>query len=374
MHGISKLSVQGFRRLHNIHMEMRPLMVIIGANGAGKTSLLDAIALLAATADGQLNKTLGNMGGMADTCTRDRTKKIVFGASKKDSSHEPLDYQLDLEARGQAYAIVHESLTKRRSGFAQPFKHLEAISGDVCYYDMEERALRPTWDHSPKESSLSQVPKMFKKPEAFRKTLSAVTQYHTLDVGSRAPVKLPQHMKPADLPGANGEDLVSLLFTLRESDPDRYEIVHSALKTAFPGFESLSFPPAATGMLSLTWKEKSFRDPLYMHQLSEGTLRFLWLTALLQSPGLATLTMIDEPEVSLHPERLSLLADMMRETSMKTQMITATHSDRLVRFLEPKEVMVLDVGEEGHTTATWGDDLDLDAWLEEYTLDAMALR
>jgi hypothetical protein len=50
-----------------------------------------------------------------------------------------------------------------------------------------------------------------------------------------------------------------------------------------------------------------------MHQLSEGTLRFLWLTTLLQSPGLTALTLLDEPEVSLHPELLSLLADQLRE-------------------------------------------------------------
>lgn len=176
-------------------------------------------------------------------------------------------------------------------------------------------------------------------------------------------------MKPADLPGANGEDLVAFLYDLRESDRDRYEMIEDTLKSAFPGFESMNFPPAAAGMLSLTWKEKHFKNPLYIHQLSEGTLRFLWLISLLQSPGLSTVTMIDEPEVSLHPELLSLLADLMREASQRTQLVVATHSDRLIRFLEPKEVMVLDIGDDGYSTAVWGDTLDLDIWLEEYSLD-----
>jgi predicted ATPase len=108
---------------------------------------------------------------------------------------------------------------------------------------------------------------------------------------------------------------------------------------------------------------------LDMHHLSEGVLRFLWLVALLQSPGLLAVTMIAEPEVSLHRELLGLLADLLREASTRTQLIVATHSDRLVRFLEPKEVVAMDINEDGTARAAWADTVDLDAWLKEYTLD-----
>lgn len=190
-----------------------------------------------------------------------------------------------------------------------------------------------------------------------------------LDVGSRAPVKLPQQMKPALFPGMDGEDLVPFLYNLRESDSDRYEVIEDTLRAAFPGFEGLNFPPVAAGMLSLTWKEKQFRDPIYVHQLSEGTLRFLWLVSLLQSPNLSTITMIDEPEISMHPELLNLLAELLREASKRTQIIVATHSDRLIRFLEPKEVVAMDIDENGFAQAQWADTMDLEKWLVDYTLD-----
>ena len=165
---------------------------------------------------------------------------------------------------------------------------------------------------------------------------------------------MPQQLRPAALPGENGEDLAPFLYNLRESSNAKYEAIEDSLKAAFPGFESLSFPIVAAGMISMTWKEKAFRNPIYMHQLSEGTLRFLWLISLLQSPGLSTVTMIDEPEVSLHPELLALLADLMREASRRTQVIVATHSDRLIRFLDPKEVVVMDACEDGGASMTWG--------------------
>jgi predicted ATPase len=108
-----------------------------------------------------------------------------------------------------------------------------------------------------------------------------------------------------------------------------------------------------------------------MHQLCEGTLRFLWLATLLQSPGLTALTLLDEPEVSLHPELLSLLADLLREASTRTQLIVATHSDRLIRFLKPEEIVLMDSTEDGMSTLTWANELDLDKWLKDYSLDEL---
>jgi len=81
------------------------------------------------------------------------------------------------------------------------------------------------------------------------------------------------------------------------------------------------------------------------------------------------LKMYQEPEVSLHPELLSILADCMRDAATRTQLIVATHADRLVRFLKPEEVVTFDVEEDGAATASRADELNLDAWLKDYTLD-----
>ena len=170
-------------------------------------------------------------------------------------------------------------------------------------------------------------------------------------------------MRPALLPGQDGEDLVSCLYFLRETARDRFEAIEDTLRVAFPNFDRMDFPPVAAGTLSLAWRERPYSQPIYAHQLSEGILRFLWLVTLLQSPELPTVTLIDEPEVSLHPEMLSLLAELFREAAMRTQLIVATHSDRLVRFLDPSELVVCDLDESGGTTATRANDMELDAWL-----------
>ena len=371
MYRINRLKFSGFRRLYDMDLDARPLMVLVGANGVGKSSLLDAFSLLSVSATGGLNSKLSEFGGVTSVLTREKADAVSFFVAMEVPGHQPLEYELSLVQKGVGYSISQETLTQER-GHPEPFKHIDSSDGNIWYYGTEEhRFVRPEWAYDSHETSLSQVPKMYQQPEELRRILGAATQYHVLDVGPRARVKLPQQMKPASLPGADGEDLVPFLYYLRESDRDRYEAIEDTLKSAFPGFESLSFPPVAAGMLTMTWKEKHFSKPLFMNELSEGTLRFLWLVSLLQSPELSTVTMIDEPEVSLHPELLSILADLMREASVRTQVIVATHSDRFIRFLEPREVVVMDIDEDGFASVKWADSLDLDEWLAEYSLDEL---
>jgi predicted ATPase len=371
MNRFTSIKIEGFRRLFSVELEMRNLTVMIGANGVGKTTVLEVFSLLAASAKGQLLQQVG--GGLVGMLTRDKADHLAIFINMSVPQHAPLRYRFSIvPTRGASYEITHETLTQKNDPLApEPFKHIESHRTSIRYFNSQTLKLEsPKWEHSYFETSLSQVPKMYQQPETLRKHLASCTFYGALDVSPRSPVRLPQEMRPAKLPGANGEDLVTCLYDLRETDADRFEIVEDTLAAAFPDFEKLAFPPVAAGKLSMTWKDKNFSKPIYVHELSEGTLRFLWLVALLQSRELTAVTLIDEPEVSLHPELLKLLADLMREASNRTQLIVATHSDRLIRFLKPEEVLVCDV-EDGLMGVKWGDEFNLEKWLAEYSLDEL---
>jgi predicted ATPase len=367
--GFKSISVKGFRRLCDVDLELRPLTVLIGANGTGKTSLLDVFSLLASSAQGGLNKAISDLSGLPALITYDRKKDLSLAISIGAGAREPLDYLLRLKPQGASYAIAEEHLSQAQAHDIATM-YLVSEGTYVEYLDPSTSGhVRPTWEHNPLETSLAQVPKMFQQPEEFRRKLASTSFYHVLNVEERAPVRLPQPMRPAALPGKGGEDLISCLFYLREAEHDRFEAIEDALHAAFPAFERLDFPPVAAGTLAMTWRDKNLSKPLYMHQLSEGMLRFLWLATLLGSPSPTAVTLLDEPEVSLHPELLSLLAGLLREAAHRTQLVVATHSDRLVRFLKPDEVVVIDSTDDGMAHLTWADQMDLDEWLKEYTLD-----
>lgn len=370
MNRLKNISVKGFRRLHNIDLEMRNLTVMIGANGSGKTSFLDVFSILAASASGNLHQQLQLKGGLNEILTRGKARELEISLAMNVPDREPLKYRLALSPKGLSYEIREETLTQQSDIYApEPFKYIQSDGLDIKYFSQEDsRILRPTWEHNPLETSLSQVPKMYREPENLRKSLASCTYYGALDVSEKSPIRLPQAMRPAKLPGAKGEDLVSCLYDLRESDRDRFEFLENILSAAFPDFERLNFPPVAAGTISMTWTDRNFSQPIYLHELSEGTLRFLWLATLIQSQNLTTITLIDEPEVSLHPDLLRHLVYLMREAAKHTQLIVATHSDRLIGFLEPHEVLICDL-EEGEAKMNWADTLNLSKWLEDYSLD-----
>jgi predicted ATPase len=374
--GFSRLQVSGFRHLHDLDVPLRRLNVLIGANGVGKTSILEVMRLLSASADGRLQETIASAGGVGSLITHGRQQepmKLALTMPFKDD--EPLEYVLKLQQSALGYELPLEQLTQRRNkpdARDSYFKFIDSHGSEIWYFKPDAKKLvAPTWSHKQRETSLSQVPKMFPEAEKFRGVLASSAFYHALNVSPRAPVRLPQAVQQVFLPGQDGEDLVSCLYYLRETERDRFEAIEDALRVAFPNFEHMTFPPVAAGTLALGWEERPYSKPFNAHQLSEGTVRFLWLATLLQCPELPTVTLIDEPEVSLHPEMLRLLSGLFREAATRTQLIVATHSERLVRFLEPDDLLVCDLGESGEATLTRASTLDLDTWLQDYSLDQL---
>jgi predicted ATPase len=228
-----ELSIYGFRRLYEVTLPLRPLSVMIGANGTGKTSVLEVLSLLANSAQGKLNEFISDLAGLSSVLTHDRAQELRLGISMTVPVFEPLEYTVTLRPQGVAYSISDEKLSQlgqRRPRFDKPFLHIDSHGSDVKYFEADQKKLqRPNWEHKALETSLSQVPKMFREPEDFRNRLASSTFYHVLNVDSRSPVRLPQPMRPATLPGRNGEDLVSCLFYLRETERDRFEAIEDAL-------------------------------------------------------------------------------------------------------------------------------------------------
>jgi predicted ATPase len=171
MRTFEKIHIKGFCRLSEVRVELKLLNVISGANGSGKTSLLDVFSLLAASAAGCLNEAISDLGGIgADltsllAVTGDKAGFMAFDLAMEVPGYSPIEYRITLAPRGAGYEISDETLTQER-GQPQPLNTSRPIT---VLYDTSSRQarrkvssrsprkgrVRPNWDYNPTESALS---------------------------------------------------------------------------------------------------------------------------------------------------------------------------------------------------------------------------
>lgn len=385
---IVKLEVKGFRSLRDVTWEPGDLNVIIGPNASGKSNLLRLLELVAVSAQGRLGKHIQISGGMEPLVWDGRSDSIymrVKGSPLDDfrnHERECLTYELQLGRIGQSsgYWIDHELLgnfyqveTGQRD---QPFKFLERHHFKAHVFDSDNRSLTAPEDQVPEQEALLSlaagpftanpiIPK-------FQKQLSSWSVYHDLHVNRDAAIRQPSVSRPEQRVDPDGQNLVSVLHTLYTGDREFKKDINEAMRAAFgDDFEELVFPPASDQRIQLRVRWKSLKREQSAAELSDGTLRFLFLLTVLASPSPAPVIAIDEPETGLHPSMLSIVAEYAVDASQRAQVILTTHSPQLLdAFGDTQPVTTVVKWAGGETQMRNFDSARLQAWLKEYSLGA----
>lgn len=207
-------------------------------------------------------------------------------------------------------------------------------------------------------------------PELFltAKRFEEIQIFREWGFGRSATLRQPQ---PADLPTESLlpklENLGLVLNSLEHTDQwTRFEDMMSRF---LPRFKRVSTKVISGGAVQIYLHEDNLATPLPATRLSDGTLRFMSLLGILLNAESTSLLCIEEPELGLHPDAMSLLADLPVEASEKTQLIVTTYSDVLVSALTEyaESVLVCDCLKNG-TTFQRLEAEKLAFWLEKYRL------
>jgi predicted ATPase len=171
----------------------------------------------------------------------------------------------------------------------------------------------------------------------------------------------------------DGQNLISVMHTLYTGDRDFKNDINSAMQAAFgDDFEELVFPPASDQRIQLRIRWRSLKREQSAAELSDGTLRFLFLLTVLASPSPAPIIAIDEPETGLHPSMLPIVAEYAVDASSRSQVILTTHSPQFLdAFLGTRPATTVAKWQDGETTLKSLKGEDLEYWLKEYSLGAL---
>lgn len=368
-------------------IKLKALNVLIGPNGSGKSNLLEAVSLLRA-APRDLSAPVKEAGGVRDWLWKGKTgaaasiEAIIHNSTSNENM--PLRHRFSFIEHGNRFEITEE-LIENKDPYSNKYQ------SPYCYYRMEnghprlfenpqsppskkpngERIL-PRESINPEESVLSQV----KDPERypFLAYLTDIySRFRLYREWSFGRYTSPRQQQKADLQSKYlSETCENLALVLNSIRPSAKNDLIGALNKLYPEIDDFNVQIDG-GWVQLYLEEGKYSIPAT--RLSDGTLRYLCLLAILFNPNPSPLVCIEEPELGLHPDILPFLAELMSEASKRFQLIVTTHSEILIDALtgNPESVMVSEKVD-GKTKLQRLEKKQLSKWLEKYRLGELWIK
>jgi predicted ATPase len=370
---LRQITLENLLSFRKTTVELRGLNVLIGANAVGKSNLVEAIGLLQA-APTDLSTAIRRLGGVRVVCSLAGPNYSPIAAIECSGiCGEALRYRLEFSEEARGFIIL-----KERFGSA----HLDVGDGnDVPYFERVAGNVRFGAESSPvpPTQSVFQVYKSPADPTPITRVgreLEAVRIYREFRTTGDSQARVGAGVLSLSPPAWNrflddgGDNLALVLLDMDFKGV--YNRIRAYLQRFCDRFTDLKV--RLDGSIAKTYiEETGLLEPLVSWRLSDGTLKFLCLLAVLFDPDVAPLICIEEPEVGLHPDAIQIIAEALVEASERTQLIVTTHSEALIDALSerPEDVLVAERDFENGTQFRRLDRERLSSWLERYSLGSL---
>ena len=358
---LEKLSVSGFKSIRELKdFELRNLNIFVGANGAGKSNLIELFRMLSAMAEGGFSKFIQERGG-ADV--------FLFGGSKVTSrisaeftftsdssnSQEPNEYRFEATPTVDGRSLL---LSEERD---------YATAGAQSYGSpSEESRIRE------QKSETSADGKRQGVDQFVFEAISNWMVYHFHDTSETAPMRRYEMVEDNRRLRRDASNIAPFLLDLKTNDKLKsyYKDIMNAVRLVIPFFADFRLDVhefGAARKVALTWQQKNSDLPMQPYQLSDGSIRFICLATALLQPDPPSIIIIDEPELGLNPEGIAILAELLECAARHTQVIIATQSPELIDYFAIEDIVVVN-RKDGQSTFERLKHSDYDVWLEEYSI------
>ena len=347
---IDKITLKGFKSIESIEsFELQKLNVLIGANGAGKSNFVDFFRMLRAMADEAFQNYVLEAGGgdgfffLGPKVTKEISFRVDFG-------HNWFAQELQPTSSGSLLIASETTGYKTYSG-TSPARSESRLKSN-------------------KDEKSYNIPGYPGVGHFIYDSISNWTVYHFHDTSSLAPMRRDQSVRDFQKFRHDASNIAAYLSNLKEDEQGSYELIRDTVRLIAPFFDDFLLRPQKKGaneQIRLEWQQKGSDFPFQPNQLSDGTIRFICLTTALLQPDPPATIIIDEPELGLHPYAISMLADLIKSASERTQVIISTQSPTLLDNFEPEEIVVVN-RHQGRSTFERLEEDDLSAWLDDYSV------
>lgn len=345
-----------------LDLELKPLNVLIGANGSGKSNFLELIDLMRSTVS-DTNAIFTRGGGVNEWIWKgasDNAASLALTISEEDGAE--IRHSLKFTSNEHRYMILGEKIDSPMSE-TDYYEYAEGkytINGEEPY---SKKILQ-----SNKSVLVQYLPhsEIYPQFEYLENTYKNIGIYRNWTFGQNAAIRKPQ---PADLRTDKLEsdftNLGLVLSRIRREPKVKKNLIYQ-LQHFYQGVTDYDIAIEG-GYVQILFFEGDYTIPA--SRLSDGTLRYLCLLAILLDPKPPVMICLEEPELGLHPDILPQLTDLLIEASERTQLVITTHSDVIVDALtdHPDSILVCEKYE-GQTSIHRLESEKIKPWLEDYRL------
>jgi predicted ATPase len=336
---LTRIQVRGFKSIREMDLELGPINVLIGGNGAGKSNFVSVFPMLRARAEDDPRREGSEFHEHVERCGG-ANALLYYGAK----ATQVMEFSLEFEA------------------YQKPYYWLLAWAIRDVFAETEHSDLMQPNPITGKLESVVEQCRVF--------------QFH--DTSPAARIRTKRYVNDNRSLASDGGNLAAFLYMLQETQPAYYRRIVDTIRGVAPHFGDFDLAPAKLNpeTILLNWRERGEEYLFGPHQFPDGLLRFAALATLLLQPDetLPEIVIVDEPELGLHPYAINVLGGLVRKAAERCQVILATQSVSLVDQFAPQDIVTVERRQHDsryESVIRRLDEAALQDWLEEYSLSEL---
>jgi len=341
---LDRIKIEGYKSIRDLDLQLKPINILIGSNGVGKTNFISFFKLVNNIYEQRLrNYTMQNRAEtllhFGSKHTREIKGYLKFGDNAYSFTLQPRD-------NGSMFLALESSIYRHSS-------YWNRDNDESCIKDSD--TFRDKW---------------------LRAYLRSYKIYHFHDTAKGSPLRTASPINDNTILREDGGNIPSFLYLLQQKHPKTLKRIEMMIKSVMPYFERFDLHPSQLAPeIELSWIDSTAPDKYFSAaDLSDGSIRFIALTTLLLQPVLPKVIIIDEPELGLHPVAINRLGAMIKSASEKgCQMIISTQSVNLINNFTAGDIITVD-RKDGQSVFNRLDENTLKNWIEDYSLGELWMK
>lgn len=336
---LSRVIIDGYKSIQHTDVELRPINILIGSNGVGKTNFISFFKLINIIYEQRLhNYTMQNSAERLFHYGLKQTSELKGYLAFEDNA-----YEVRLQARDNGSLFIAEERS-----------YYQSSSFNVS--NIDESQIKNSSNY---------------RDRWLRDYLQSYKIFHFHDTSKGAPLRSSANINDNRYLKTDGSNLPAFLFMLQEKYPKTLRRIELTIRSVMPYFGNFSLAPSLLdeSQINLQWSDIENNEKYFdANDLSDGSIRFIALATLLLQPILPKVIIIDEPELGLHPTAIVKLAGMIKSVASRgCQIIVSTQSVNLINNFDAEDIITVDRKDKQSTFNRLNNDT-LQHWLNDYSL------